>query len=190
MSSFIRRTTGADLVRLPANHSLVVRQQSAAQEAEDGIVAVIDAHIGELCSEMRWTTDRFRLRYLKMEVEENEERKQITKRLFAQFWQREKALILAFLRYRKGLLGRSADVIELAAEIDGLSTNALKSNYEQFRNLVLDEWKLEIAEQVTREIYIHELQQLADQVDTVHAPEIERRLTTRRHRFADRTLRR
>ena len=190
MSSFIRNNTGADLVRLPENHSLVVRQQSAAQQAKNGIVAVINTHIGELCSEMRWESDRFRLRYLRMEIEENEERKRITKRLFAQFWRREKALILAFLRYRKGLLGRAADVLELAAEIDGLSTTALKSNYEQFRNLVLDEWKLEIAEQVTREIYVHELQQLADQVDTVHAPEIERRLTSRRRRFARRALKR
>lgn len=167
---------------------LVVKQQTSVQQAESGIIDHIDEHIAGLCHEMGQTSDSFRLRYLRMEVEENERRKGIVRRLFAQFWQREQLLILTFLRYRHGLLDDREQILEIAAEIDGRSTTELKSNYQHFRSLVLDDWKLGIAEQVVQEVYVHELQQIAHRTQSIDAPKLERRLDQARDRFAERAL--
>ncbi len=75
-------------------------------------------------------------------TDENRQRKNISRDHFARIRQRKQRLIEAFLRCRKGLLGRQPNIIDLAAEIEGHPTGSLKTDYTSFRALLLDDWKL------------------------------------------------
>ncbi len=114
-------------------------------QTERDALAAIDAHIANLCRQMGQTYDALALTRLRAEVLEAESRKKMVVALFAEGREREQQLMAKFMLYKKGVPIEGAEALEVAAEMDGLNPRSL--SYEQFRGLLLNTGKLEIAGQ-------------------------------------------